>query len=201
MNSIASRPDPMNLILIGYRCSGKTSVGEILARKLGRNFVDLDGLLEEEAGRSIQDLVAAEGWERFREMEGSLIASVCHRHGLVIATGGGAVTRAGNVETLKRRGFVVWLKGDAEVLRSRMAVEERSGRIRPTLSGTDPLAEIEEVLAARNPLYQGAADLVVDTTARSLDEVAEEILRNLPPGFSAEESREGVSADGREQRG
>lgn len=173
----------MNLILIGYRCSGKTSVGKVLARKLGWNFVDLDVLLEEEAGRSIQDLVAAEGWERFREMEGSLIASVCRGGGLVIATGGGAVTRAENVANLKRSGFVVWLKGEAEVLRSRMADEERSGRVRPTLSGVDPRLEIEEVLGARNPLYQGAADLVVDTTARSLDEVAEQILRNLPPGF------------------
>jgi shikimate kinase len=192
-------PKPMNLILIGYRCSGKTSVGEILAGKLGRDFVDLDRMLEEEAGRSIQDLVAAEGWDGFREREGRLIAAACRRDGLVIATGGGAVTRTENVENLKRNGFLVWLKGEAEALRSRMAGEERSGRVRPTLSGTDPLTEIEEVLAARNPLYQGAADLMVDTTAQSLDEIAEEILTNLPPGFSAEESREGVSADGRDR--
>jgi shikimate kinase len=189
----------MNLILIGYRCSGKTSVGELLAGKLGRGFVDLDRLIEEEAGRSIQELVAAEGWDGFREREGRLIAAACRRDGLVIATGGGAVTRTENVENLKRGGFVVWLKGESNVLRSRMAGEERSGRIRPTLSGTDPLTEIEEVLAARDPLYQGAADLVVDTTARSLDEVAEKILMNLPPGFSAEESREGVSANGRDR--
>jgi shikimate kinase len=179
----------MNLVLIGYRCSGKTSVGELLAAKLGRDFVDLDRLLEEEAGRPIQELVAAEGWERFREMEGRLVAATCRREGLVIATGGGAVTRAENVENLKRSGFLVWLKGEAKALRSRMAGEERSGRIRPTLSGTDPLTEIEEVLAVRSPLYRGAADLVVDTTARSLGEVAEEILRNLPPAFSAEEER------------
>jgi shikimate kinase len=189
----------MNLILIGYRCSGKTSVGEILARELGRDFLDLDRMLEEEAGRSIPDLVAAEGWDGFREREGRLIAAACLRDGLVIATGGGAVTRTENVENLKRSGFLVWLKGEAEALRSRMAGEERSGRVRPTLSGTDPLTEIEEVLAARSPLYQGAADLMVDTTAQSLDEIAEEILRNLPPGFAAEESREGVSADGRDR--
>jgi shikimate kinase len=185
----------MNLILIGYRCSGKTSVGKILAGKLGLDFVDVDRVLEEETGRSIPDLVAAEGWKRFREREGRLIAAACRRDGLVVATGGGAVTRAENVENLKRSGFIIWLQGEAETLRSRMAGEERSGRVRPTLSGTDPLTEIEEVLAARNPLYQEAADLVVDTTVRSLDEVAEEILRNLPPGFSAAESREGVSAD------
>jgi shikimate kinase len=117
-------------------------------------------------------------------MEGRLVAAACRRDGLVIATGGGAVTRAENVDNLKRSGFLVWLKGEAEVLRSRMAGEERSGRVRPTLSGTDPLTEIEEVLAARDPLYEGAADLVVDTTRRSLDAVAEEILMNLPPGFS-----------------
>ncbi|HYA03279.1 MAG TPA: shikimate kinase [Syntrophobacteria bacterium] len=174
----------MNLVLIGYRCSGKTSVGELLAGRLGLDFVDLDRLLEEEAGRPIQDLVAAEGWDGFRAREGRLIAAACRRGGIVIATGGGAVTRGENVANLKRSGFVVWLKGNAEVLRSRMAGEERSGRVRPALSGPDPLTEIEEVLAARNPLYQGAADLVVDTTARSLDEVAEQILRNLPPGFS-----------------
>jgi shikimate kinase len=170
----------MNIVLIGYRCSGKTSVGKLLAGELGREFVDLDAILEHHAGTSIQSLVADRGWEFFRKFEHDLVAEVCRKDGLVIAPGGGAVMQQENVCLLKKNGFIVWLKGEAPILRSRMLKEEYAGKVRPSLTGVDSPAEIEEVLALRTPLYHQAADLVVDTTDLSVEEVARAIMGKLP---------------------
>jgi shikimate kinase len=170
----------MNIVLIGYRCSGKTSVGKLLAGELGREFVDLDVILEHHAGTSIPSLVADRGWEFFRKLEHDLVAEVCRKDGLVIAPGGGAVIQQENVCLLREHGFVVWLKGEAPILRARMLKEEESGIVRPSLTGSDSLAEIEEVLALRAPLYHQAADLVVDTTDLSAEEVARAIMGKLP---------------------
>lgn len=170
----------MNIVLIGYRCSGKTSVGQLLAGELGREFIDLDALLERHAGTSIESLVADRGWELFRKLEHDLIAEVCRKDGLVIAPGGGAVIQQENVSLLREKGFVVWLKAEAPILRARMFKEEHAGNVRPALTGSDSLTEIEEVLALRTPLYQQAADLVVDTTDLSAEEVARAIIGKLP---------------------
>jgi len=170
----------MNIVLVGYRCSGKTSVGKLLANELGRDFVDLDALLEQRAGTSIETLVADRGWEHFRELERELIAEVCSKESLIIAPGGGAVVRRENVRLLKEKGFVVWLKVEAPVIRARMTEEEHVGRVRPSLTGSDSLAEIEEVLALRTPLYAQAADMVVDTSDLSAEAVARAIMRRLP---------------------
>jgi len=173
----------MNIVLIGYRCSGKTSVGKLLAGELGRDFIDLDAILEHHAGTSIQSLVADRGWAFFRKLEHDLVAEVCHKDGLVIAPGGGAVIQQENVSLLKKNGFVVWLKGEAPILRARMLKEEHAGKVRPSLTGSDSLAEIEEVLALRTPLYHQAADLVVDTTDLAAEEVARAIMGKLPVGL------------------
>ena len=173
----------MNIVLIGYRCSGKTSVGRLLAGKLGREFVDLDSLLEDHAGTSIESLVADRGWEFFRRLEQDLVAEVCRKDGLVIAPGGGAVIEQENVCLLRKKGFVVWLKVETSILRARMLKEEQAGKVRPSITGSDSLVEIEEVLALRTPLYHEAADLVVDTTHLSAEEVARAIMGKLPVGL------------------
>lgn len=170
----------MNIVLIGYRCSGKTSVGKLLAGELGREFVDLDALLEDHAGTSIESLVADRGWEFFRKLEHNLLAEVCRKDGLVIAPGGGAVIQQENVCLLRQNGFVVWLKGEARILRARMLKEEHAGKVRPSLTGSDSLAEIEEVLTLRTPLYHQAADLVADTTDLSAEAVTRAIMGKLP---------------------
>jgi shikimate kinase len=170
----------MNIVLIGYRCSGKTSVGSLLAAELGRELIDLDALLESRAGASIETLVTDRGWEFFRKLEHDLVAEVCRKDGLVIAPGGGVVIQQENVPLLKGNGWVVWLKGEARILRARMLKEEHAGKVRPSLTGSDAPAEIEEVLALRTPLYQQVADLVVDTTDLSVEEVAKAIMGKLP---------------------
>ena len=170
----------MNIVLVGYRCSGKTEVGKILARELGRAFLDTDALIEERSGRSIETMIATRGWDQFRETEKRLVEEVSRRNNLVIATGGGIVMDEANVKNLKQNGWVVWLKGNPEVLKERMAREQGSGRARPSLTGADPLEEIGEVLSVRNPYYQRAGDLVVDTSSLSIRDAADQIMDNLP---------------------
>jgi shikimate kinase len=172
----------MNIVLIGYRCSGKTVVGKTLARELGREFLDTDALIEENAGRSIETMISTEGWDRFRETEKRLVEEVSRRNNLVIATGGGIVMDEENVKNLKQNGWVVWLKGEPDVLRERMAKEEGSGKVRPSLTGADPLEEIKQVLSVRRPFYERAGDLVVNTSNLSIGDAASLIIKNLPKG-------------------
>jgi len=169
----------MNIVLIGYRCSGKTEVGKILARELGRDFLDTDGLIETETGSSIQGFVFKEGWDHFREMEKSVIEKVAKRDNLVIGTGGGVVMDKENVNNLKRNGWIVWLKANPDVIEDRMKKEQGSGKLRPSLTGSDPIEEIEHVLNLRTPLYEKASDLMVDTSTYVPLEVADLIMKAL----------------------
>jgi shikimate kinase len=170
----------MNLVLVGYRCSGKSEVGKLLAARLHRELLDTDALIESHAGCSIESIVAGQGWERFRDIERTVVAEVSRRDNLVIATGGGVILDERNVGNLRANGFLVWLKADAEVLRQRMYGDETSGRTRPSLTGTDPLKEIKEVLRVRTPLYERAAHLTVATDRVAVEGVVERIIRGLP---------------------
>ena len=170
----------MNIVLIGYRCSGKTTAGQIIAEKLGRDFLDTDALIEANAGCSIEKIISRDGWEHFRNIERSVVEEVSRKDNLVIGTGGGVVMDEDNVKNLKEKGLLVWLKAGAEVLEERMEKERRLGEIRPSLTGGDSIKEIKEVLAGRIPLYDQAAGLVVDTTAIPPKEVAVSILKALP---------------------
>jgi shikimate kinase len=169
----------MNIVLIGYRCTGKTAVGKILARELGRDFLDTDRLLEEETGSSIPGLVFTKGWDHFRKMEKLAIEKLTAKDNLVIATGGGVVMGKENIDNLKGNGWIVWLKANPGVIKDRMKKEQRSGKIWPSLTGSDPVDEINHVLNVRTSLYQEAADLMVDTSTHSPLEVADLIIKAL----------------------
>ena len=166
----------MNIVLIGYRCSGKTSVGRIVAEKADMSFLDTDLLIERESGRSIAEIVSRDGWEYFRKLEKSVIKEASDLDSCVISAGGGAVMDRDNILNLKQNGFVVWLKGDIKVLGERMEKDRQSGQERPSLTGENPLEEIKRILDLRNPLYKRAADYAIDTSRRSLKEVAELVI-------------------------
>lgn len=166
----------MNVVLIGYRCSGKTEVGQSLAEKMNRPFLDTDVLIEERSGSTIEAMVAAGGWDRFRECERLVVAEVSQKSPLVIATGGGVVLDEDNVRNLKRKGWLVWLKAPTLVLRERMARDRRPGKNRPSLTDAGPLDEIEAVLKQREPFYEKASDWAVDTAGLSIAEVTSLIL-------------------------
>lgn len=171
-----------NIVLVGYRCSGKTSVGKHLAQEMERKFVDTDAWIEEEARCSIEALICRHGWRSFRSIEKELIQELSRGTELVLATGGGVVTDEENVRILKRTGHIIWLTATAEVLKQRMLKDRREGKFRPSLTGSDPLEEITSVLSARIPYYEQASDLVVDTTFLDPSQAASLILKNVREG-------------------
>lgn len=165
-----------NLVLIGFRGTGKTQVGARLARALGRPLVDLDQVLVQEAGRSIAEIVAQDGWAAFRQREKELAARYAASRGLVLATGGGVILDPDNVRALREHGVIIWLTADAATIRERLLKDQPTDEGRPSLTGSDPVQEIEEVLQARLPLYQAAARIIIDTRHRTVAEVAERVL-------------------------
>jgi shikimate kinase len=170
-----------SVYLVGYRGSGKTAVGRLLAARLGWPFCDADLLLEARAGRSIASIFAADGELAFRDLESAVIDELAARslggERLVVATGGGIVLRPRNVEVLRRSGIVVWLEASAGELRRRIGLDPRSASQRPALSpGGTAVDEVEAVLRAREPLYRAAAHHSISTDGRSPAEVMEAVL-------------------------
>ena len=167
--------DPRNIVLIGYRGSGKTVVGRLLAERRGWTFVDTDALIEAQAGISIAEIFAAEGEAGFRAREERVIARVTADRRRVFSVGGGAVLRQENVARLRAGGVVVWLTAPPEVLWERISRDARSRRIRPNLTDEGGLEEVRRLLAVRQEVYRGAADRMVSTQGRSPQEVADAI--------------------------
>ncbi len=173
------RSQPRNLVLIGYRATGKTSVGARLARMLSRPFVDLDEILVQEAGQSIAQIVAREGWQEFRRREKVLVARFRHVQGQVLATGGGVVLDPENVQALRENGILIWLTADPAAIQARLSQDRPGQASRPSLTGDDTISEVLAVLRAREPLYRAAAQIVIDTAGHSLGQVVEQILAAL----------------------
>jgi shikimate kinase len=172
-------PRQTNLVLIGYRATGKTSVGARLAALLHRPFVDLDQVLVREAGRSIADIVAQGGWAEFRRLEKELVARYAAIPGQVLAPGGGAVLDRDNVAALRENGIIIWLTADPDTIQARLAQDQPRDANRPSLTGSDTIREVTEVLNHRAPLYQAAAQIIVDTTNREVAQVVELVLEAL----------------------
>jgi shikimate kinase len=168
-----------NLVLIGYRATGKTSVGSRLAEALDRPFVDLDQVLVREAGRSIAAIVAQGGWAEFRRLEKELVARYRDASGKVLATGGGVVLDPDNVAALQENGILIWLTADPAAIQARLAQDQPRDANRPSLTGGDAVREVLAVLEARAPLYQAAAEISVDTTHRSVAQVVKLVLEAL----------------------
>jgi len=169
----------MNIVLMGVRCTGKSTVGRRLAEKLGVPFTDTDELIEERTGRLIPRIVAEKGWPAFRAAEKAVIRELAAAERGVIALGGGAVCDADNVDVLKAKGVFVWLSARPEEIASRMGKDAANGAERPSLTGAPSVDEIRAVMAEREPLYHRLADLVVDTTGIDAAGVAEKIRSGL----------------------
>jgi shikimate kinase len=166
----------MNIVLIGYRGSGKTSVGRKLAQKLWLEFVDTDALIEQRTGKSIRELFEKEGEAGFREYEAAVIREVTARDQLVIAVGGGAVTRPENVEALKKTGRIIWLRAQAETMHARIEADVARGLVRPNLTHDGGLEEVRRLSESREGLYQSAADVTLEVTHLSVDEAAMRLI-------------------------
>ncbi|MBW2392337.1 MAG: shikimate kinase [Deltaproteobacteria bacterium] len=169
----------MNLYLVGYRCTGKTSVGRLLAEAMAWTFVDMDHELVAEAGIPIEDIVDSRGWKYFREREAQLLERLSQATKQVISTGGGVVTVPENIAMMRGSGKVVWLHASPATIAARMEADRNTAGQRPPLHGNDSVVEIEEVVAERLPLYDEAMHLQVETDDLSLEEVTESIVRWL----------------------
>jgi shikimate kinase len=168
----------MDLVfLIGYRGTGKSAVARLLAGKLGWCWCDADEFLERQDGRSIRQIFALEGEEGFRDKEATVLAELARRDKHVIATGGGIILRLEN-RTQLRAGRVVWLTAAADVLWDRLREDTTTAQRRPDLA-QGGLAEIEDMLRLRAPLYAACADYTVDTAMKTPEEVAELIYQWL----------------------
>ncbi len=169
----------MNIVLIGVRGSGKSTVGNKLAARLKMRFVDTDVLIEEHQGIPISDIVKSYGWDHFRKIEKGVIEEISKDDHLIIAPGGGAVLNPDNVNALRRNGFIIWLKADQQTLLKRMNEDPRTNTRRPTLTGKGTLEEIEETISEREPFYEKASEVQIDTATLAVDAVVEGILTLL----------------------
>ncbi len=165
----------MNILLIGYRCAGKTSVGRETSTRLGIPFLDTDELVVARCGKGIAEIVLEGGWESFRRAEKEVIKGLSSCHGVVIAIGGGAIEDAENRELIKRLGLVIWLRTDAAVALQRMKGDDVTPRQRPPLFPGGMEQETAEMLRKRAPLYGELAHLTLDTSAMGIEMVALEI--------------------------
>ena len=169
----------MNLILIGYRGSGKSAVGRRLADRLKMKFLDTDDLIEERQGVPINDIVKSHGWGHFRKLEATIIKEISNGDHLIIAPGGGAVLDTDNVRALRKNGIIIWLKADRETLLERMNEDPGTNRQRPTLTGKGTSKEIKEVMSLREPIYQQVSEIQIDTSTLDVEAVVENILTVL----------------------
>lgn len=163
-----------NLILVGFMGTGKTSTGRALAARLGREFVDMDALIEQREGRTIPDIFAASGEPYFRALERALVRELAARRALVIAPGGGIVLNPDNIRDFAATGRVCCLRASPEIIVKRIGRDTN----RPLLQANDKLGRIRDLLAKRQPLYD-AIPFQIDTDGKTPEAVADEILAAL----------------------
>jgi shikimate kinase len=168
-----------NIVLVGFMGAGKSTIGRLLARRLGRCLVETDDVISAREGRSIPDIFGESGEARFRELEGEALEALTLKSGDVIATGGGLPCREGRMAALRALGTVVWLKADF-----RLALERarRSGA-RPMLAGRS-VEDLEALYREREPYYR-EAHLIMDTTGLTIDQIVSRILTRLRRSHAA----------------
>lgn len=161
------------IILSGYRATGKSTIGRLLAERLDVGFIDMDEVLADRHGE-ISYLVKERGWDYFRTRERELLEELVGHREVVISTGGGAVVHQEIWRMLKETGLVVWLTADLNTICQRLDADAVSESQRPSLTGSDIKVEAAKVLAEREPLYREGAHLIIDST-RPVEEVVAEI--------------------------
>ncbi len=165
-----------NLILIGYRGSGKTCVGRLVASTAGRPFVDTDDLVEAAAGRGISRIFETDGEDEFRRLETDAIREAVSGNRQVISVGGGAVIIELNRLLLRSAGTCVWLKATPDVLIHRIEADHRRPDRRPALTSAAPADEVRQLLAARVPYYAELADQTLETENLDVRHAADRII-------------------------
>lgn len=166
----------MNIVLIGFRGTGKSCVGKAIAHYAKRRFIDADDYLEQKIGKTIKEIFSEGGEERFRQIESEIIEELSLLDGVVIATGGGAVLKEENVKNMKRNGFIVLLEADTETIHKRLTEDTEGQAQRPGLTNMKQYEEIKYLLEYRRPFYKKAADYRIDTTKLSVNQLTEKVI-------------------------
>lgn len=166
----------MNIILIGFRGTGKTVAGKLAARHLGWEFIDADDYLEERVGKDIITIFDEGGEKSFREIEEFVISELCGLEHKVVAAGGGAVLSKKNVKNMKKSGMVILLEADADTIYERLEADPKTRKQRPRLTDKDLYDEIVHLLEYRKKYYNKAADYKIDTSQLAPEGVAQEIV-------------------------
>ncbi len=176
----------MKVVLIGYRATGKSTVGKLLAAKLKIDFRDTDAMIEKSMEMPVKEIVALHGWEFFRARERETIEKLIQLEDCVIATGGGVVLfrenidlLKQNVDLLKQAGVIVWLNAPLQDIIDRLKHDARNGATRPQFTPGNIVQETIDTMRKRLPLYEKTADFTVDTMTKNPGQVAEEIYHYL----------------------
>jgi len=169
----------MNLTLIGYRATGKSTLARLLAERLDWDWIDADVEIERVAGKTVAEIFAEDGEPLFRDIEARVIADLTGRPKLVIAAGGGAALREESRKAMRESGRVVWLQASAETIHARMTGDATTATRRPSLTDRGPLDEILHVMSAREPIYRATAHVVIDTEGKAPDSLVDEILSQV----------------------
>ena len=160
-----------NIVLIGLMGSGKTTVGNLIAQKLGKSFIDTDVLIEKEAQMTINEIFQLYGETHFRELESKIIKKLSLDSDQIISTGGGSVENQDNLKNLKETGILFYLKASAKELFERIKNENN----RPLLKNNDPLNTLEKLLEKREKFYT-QANFIISTENKQIDEIVNEIV-------------------------
>ena len=166
----------MNIVLIGFRGTGKSTVGELLANRLERDFIDSDKYIESSTGKTIKSIFKEDGEEGFRRIEADTIAELSKVDNKVISVGGGAVLRKDNVRNLKDNGFLVLLEAAPEIIHNRIKQDKKTTQQRPSLTEKTPLDEIKHLLERRESPYKNAADYTINTSYVACEDIVDEII-------------------------
>lgn len=166
------------IILTGFRATGKSTVGRLLAAELGLAYVDMDEELTRRHG-PIHQLVASKGWPFFRQREKELLTELVAATDVVIATGGGAILHADIWPDLKKSGLVVWLAAPVAEIQKRLDSDSVTSSQRPALTDRDVLQEVEQLLHQREPLYRAGSHLRLDAAQAAPRELVAQILQHL----------------------
>ncbi|MCF8069724.1 MAG: shikimate kinase [Desulfobacterales bacterium] len=167
----------MNIYLIGYRCTGKTTTGKYLAENLNRPFIDADTELIKEQGKTVKEIVSVQGWGAFRSMEKDVLKRLSMLRNHVVSTGGGVVLDNDNIDRMKSTGVVIWLNARPETVLKRIMQDEKTGDLRPALTDKKLKDEIEETIAARKPFYEKAMDYLVNTDDKRISDVCDKLTK------------------------
>ena len=167
------------VILTGYRATGKSSIGKILADLLGFGFIDTDEAIEKRQGETIAEMVGRGGWDLFRRKEENMLLDLAPSKNKVIATGGGSVMHEKAWTKLRKSALVVWLTADVKTICRRLAADSDADDQRPPLTEMGTMNEIAMVLSERQPLYEKSSDITIHTEGKNPEEAAEAILNEL----------------------